>query len=133
MSRLQNIIMGSLLLPLLLVLSSCKNEEISDDSIYTFREIHEDVQWHFDQIELGNSNYYILERDRNNPHEGFGFMAFNGDRLTGKQDTLIALMKANLYANARILSKLNRTDPDEELEALMNIFDEYLPDDEVSF
>jgi len=33
----------------------------------------------FDIIEIDGCEYLILERDRNNPHEGFGFMSHKGN------------------------------------------------------
>ncbi len=115
------------LIIIMMVISGCKNEEISSgDSIYSFREIHEDIHWGFDEITLGGSRYYILERDRNNPHEGFGFMALNGDKITARQDSILALMKTNIFAQAKILAKLNGTSVDAEYEQLMLMYDSYL-------
>ena len=53
-------------------------EEESASSTTTDVEINEE-DLNFTTITVDGCEYLILERDRNNPHEGFGFMAHKGN------------------------------------------------------
>ena len=87
-------------------ISSCKNREVNPENSIT-REIPiQHSPSHFQEITIGGIDYLILERDRNNPHEGFGFMAISGDQLIYRQDSIIAYQKAILENQARIISRL---------------------------
>lgn len=85
--------------------NGCKNREVNPESSMT-REIHINTPSHFQRIKVGGIEYLILERDRNNPHEGFGFMAISGEQLIAKQDSIIAYQKTILENQARIISRL---------------------------
>lgn len=121
-------IKAALLLAAIIALFSCQNREIIPIEEYAFREIHEDMQFHFDTINDGKSQYLILEKDRNHPHEGFGFMALKGDKLYSQNDSILAHLKALLYSNALIMSKLNNTNPEHEIERLEGLVKANLPD-----
>lgn len=109
----------SVLISLVLAISfSCKNREIIPNEEYAFREIHESMQFHFDTIKDGKSQYLILEKDRNHPHEGFGFMALKGDMLHAQNDSILAYLRALVYTNALIMSKLNNSNPEHEIERI---------------
>ena len=98
-----------MLLAMLSMISSCENREVNHEDGPNFREIHEDIQYHFDQVEIDGLNYYLLERDRNNPHEGFGFMALDGRILTAKTDSALAYLKTIMEMQTRLNAKLNNT------------------------
>lgn len=83
----------------------CQNREVNPESSMT-REIHINTPSHFQRIKVGGIEYLILERDRNNPHEGFGFMAISGEQLIARQDSIIAYQKTILENQARIISRL---------------------------
>ena len=62
-----------------LLLYSCKNEEVSQTSFHT-QEIHQlENKYNFHVIEMDGCHYLLLEVDRNNPHEGFGFFSHRGN------------------------------------------------------
>lgn len=84
---------SSLVLAGVLVVSGCKNRDINAGEAFQPREIHENISFHFDKITVDGIEYLILEKDNNNPHEGFGFMAFRANKLVAKQDTLLAYIK----------------------------------------
>lgn len=84
---------ASYILMALLAFSGCKNRDINEGEEFKPREIHENMVFNFDKIEVDGVEYLILEKDNNNPHEGFGFMAFRANKLMEKQDTLLALLK----------------------------------------
>ncbi|HHP7241435.1 MAG TPA: hypothetical protein ACFCUD_07165 [Cyclobacteriaceae bacterium] len=90
---------------ILFAVFGCTNRDVNPvDS--ASREIHEDIEFHFDEIQVDGEPYLILERDRNNPHEGFGFMAWKGNRSSKKQDSIFAYLKAVSEMQIRILSNL---------------------------
>jgi hypothetical protein len=73
--------------------TACENRSLHDADEYRPREIHENIEMHFDRIVVDGIEYLILEKDYNNPHEGFGFMAFRANKLVEKQDTVIAYLR----------------------------------------
>lgn len=75
------------------ILTGCENKALHDSEEFKPREIHERIEFHFDRIKVDGVEYLILEKDNNNPHEGFGFMAFRANKLIEKQDTLLAYLK----------------------------------------
>lgn len=108
------------------LLSACKNREVNENEGPNFSEIHEDIEYHFDKVNIDGVDYHILERDRNNPHEGFGFMALNGIRLIKNQDSIKAYLKTIMDAQAEILSKINNQSLDETDENLRLRLEDYL-------
>lgn len=86
----------------------CKNRDVNEGTGPNFNEIHEDMHYHFDKVSIEGSEYHILERDRNNPHEGFGFMALNGADIKTNQDSIKAYLKTILDFQIRITSQLEK-------------------------
>ena len=86
------------------IITSCgKNREVSASDGPNFREIHEDIHFHFDEVAVDGDKYLILERDRNNPHEGFGFMALKGADIKKNQDSIKAYLKTILDVQLMLL------------------------------
>ena len=104
---------------LMLFLQSCENRDVNPLDLET-RSMHETIESeHFDTIRVGNVEYLLMERDRNNPHEGFGFMALNGGQVLRKQDSIIAYQQLILENQIRILERLEGK-PAEELQMEMD-------------
>lgn len=99
---------------LLFGMTSCQNRDINEGAQFKPREIHEDIIFHFDTIVVDGIEYLILEKDNNNPHEGFGFMAFRANKLMEKQDTVLAYLKTLTDIQLQILSAVTEQ-PLEEL------------------
>ena len=97
----------SVILLVLIISIGCENQSLSEDEKFSTREIHENVQWHFDKIEVDGAEYLILEKDNNNPHEGFGFMSIRANTLLQKQDSILAYLKANQQMQTKIYAALN--------------------------
>ncbi|MAZ41556.1 MAG: hypothetical protein CMB93_02070 [Flammeovirgaceae bacterium] len=97
----------SIILLVLIISNGCENQSLSEDEKFATREIHENVQWHFDKIEVDGAEYLILEKDNNNPHEGFGFMSIRANTLLQKQDSILAYLKANQQMQTKIYAELN--------------------------
>lgn len=98
-----------LALAILLFCYSCENREVNPEVGPVFSEIHENLEYHFDKVTINGYEYLILERDRNNPHEGFGFMALLGNPIGNKQDSLKAYLETVLEVQTQILAKLNNS------------------------
>ena len=92
----------------LLILQSCQNRDINEGEAFKPREIHEDIVFHFDMIEVDGVEYLILEKDNNNPHEGFGFMALRGNKLIEKSDTALAYLRTLTELQTRMYAAMTR-------------------------
>lgn len=99
-----------------LALVSCKNRDINEGEAFKPREIHEDIVFHFDKITVDGIEYLILEKDNNNPHEGFGFMALRGNKLMEKQDTILAYLRTITDLQIRTYAAATRR-PIDQIEA----------------
>lgn len=115
----RNYIIHSVMALSMLYTTSCENRDVNHDDGPNFSEIHEDIQYHFDQVEIDGHEYYILERDRNNPHEGFGFMAMKANTTIGNQDSIKAYLKTLLNVQIQLLAAQNKTSV-EDTEAEVN-------------
>lgn len=100
-------------------LVACKNRDVSEGAGPNFNEIHEDIHYHFDKVAIEGAEYHILERDRNNPHEGFGFMALNGADIKSNQDSIKAYLKTILDFQVRISAKIEKL-PEKQVEQFSN-------------
>lgn len=122
--------MSRLLIFLLVVffLSSCacENREVNPETGPDFSEIHENMEYHFDRVKIDGNEYFILERDRNNPHEGFGFMALNGSKFGHNQDSIKAYLKTVLDVQSEILAKLNNQSKEAVRKDIEGIFNNNL-------
>jgi hypothetical protein len=109
-----------------LTLTACENRDLNEGEKFRPRELHDNFDnSHFTKVEVDGVEYLMLERDNNNPHEGFGFMAFRANKLTAKQDTLIAYMKAIAENQKEILSlvsRKSRQEVDAQFEENLNKF-----------
>ena len=99
---------------------ACENREVNPETGPDFSEIHENIEYHFDKIKIDGNEYFILERDRNNPHEGFGFMALNGSKFSHNQDSIKAYLKTVLDVQSEILAKLNNQSKESERKNIEN-------------
>ncbi len=92
---------------------SCENRAINEGEEFKPKEIHEKIDYHFDNIEVDGIEYLILSRDNNNPHEGFGFMAFRANSLVQKQDSILAYMRAMAEFQTEIHARLYNQSPEQ--------------------
>ncbi len=63
----------------LLLIVGCENRDANPETNISMGEIHEEGEYHFTVILIDNCEYLMLMMDRNQPHEGFGFMAHKGN------------------------------------------------------
>lgn len=104
------------MITIVIMLAGCRNRAINEGEAFKPKERHENITFHFDPIEVDGVDYLILERDNNNPHEGFGFMAFRANVLIEKQDSLMAYLRTVTEMQTRIYAELTKT-PLEEAQA----------------
>tara|TARA_X000001036_G_C20689568_1_gene808936 strand:- start:2126 stop:2551 length:426 start_codon:yes stop_codon:yes gene_type:complete len=116
----------SVSLLVLIISVGCKNESLSEDEKFATREIHENVQWHFDKIDVDGVEYLILEKDNNNPHEGFGFMSIRANNLLQKQDSILAYLKASQQMQAKIYAALNGISEKKAIDLNENLYNQVL-------
>ncbi|MEO9802109.1 MAG: hypothetical protein ABJF04_02625 [Reichenbachiella sp.] len=116
----------SSLVLLMLCFSSCENRDVNHDDGPNFSEIHEDIQYHFDQVEIDGHEYFILERDRNNPHEGFGFMAMKANTSIDNQDSIKAYLKTLLDVQIQLLAAQNKTSINQTKDEVNELFEFHL-------
>jgi hypothetical protein len=90
----------------LATLAGCENKSLHDAEEFKPREIHEQIEFHFDRVMVDGVEYLILEKDNNNPHEGFGFMAFRGNVMMEKQDSILAYVRTIHDMQIKIYSRI---------------------------
>ncbi|MFT6867110.1 MAG: hypothetical protein ACJA08_001949 [Cyclobacteriaceae bacterium] len=103
---------------------ACENKDLNEGEAFQPREIHENISFNFDKIKVDGIEYLILEKDNNNPHEGFGFMALRGNVLMEKQDTILAYLKTITELQNQILASTTKKSIDQvrnETEILFQI------------
>ncbi len=111
-----NISSIGVVLLLVLTVVSCKNRDVNEGEAFRPREIHENIIFNFDKITVDGIEYLILEKDNNNPHEGFGFMAFRANKMMEKQDTMIAYLKTIRDLQARSYAAISNRAIDDVLK-----------------
>lgn len=112
---------------ILFILSfGCENRDINEGEAFQPREIHEDIVFHFDKIKVDGIEYLILEKDNNNPHEGFGFMAFRANRLMEKQDTIMAYIQTVNDVQTRLYAKMYNMSLEQAQREVQGIFEKNL-------
>ncbi|WP_420581683.1 hypothetical protein [Reichenbachiella sp.] len=114
------------------VLVSCENRDVNHSDGPNFSEIHEDIQYHFDQVEIEGHEYFILERDRNNPHEGFGFMAMKANKTIANQDSIKAYLKTLIDLQIQQLTEKNGTTLEETENEVNQLFEFHLQNSKTS-
>lgn len=107
-------------------LSSCENRDVNYSDGPNFSEIHEDIEYHFDQVVIDGHEYYILERDRNNPHEGFGFMAMKANKTIGNLDSIKAYLKTIVDIQTETLAQASGKSVEESKSAVNDLFEFHL-------
>lgn len=111
----------------LALLISCQNRDINEGEEFRPRAVKDNFDdTHFTKITVDGVEYIMTERDNNNPHEGFGFMAFRANKLMEKQDTIISYLRAMQYFQSKIYSRMYRISEDSAQNEFEAKFIEYL-------
>ncbi len=95
------------LVSLLAILVGCENKDINEGEEFRPRAVKDSFEdTHFTMVVVDGVEYILTERDNNNPHEGFGFMAFRANKLIEKQDTLMAYLKTMQHFQNKVYARL---------------------------
>ncbi|MEQ8582754.1 MAG: hypothetical protein RIC30_02775 [Marinoscillum sp.] len=113
-----------------LIIYGCENRDINEGEAFRPREIHEDIVFNFDKITVDGIEYLILEKDNNNPHEGFGFMAFRANKLMEKQDTMMAYFRTLRDFQVLTYAAITKRPAEGVSEEFERLFNYYLNEEE---
>ena len=105
----------------------CENRDINEGEEFRPREVNDsfnDVT--FSKVTVDGIEYLMLERDNNNPHEGFGFMAFRANALMEKQDSVVAHLKTISEMQSRMYARLFNVQQEVADSLYRERFDYYL-------
>ncbi|SNT31004.1 hypothetical protein SAMN05421640_3343 [Ekhidna lutea] len=92
---------------LTILLAGCENKDINEGEEFRPRAVNDSFDdTHFTKITVDGVEYLMTERDNNNPHEGFGFMAFRANKLMEKQDTIISYLKAMQFFQNKVYARM---------------------------
>lgn len=121
--------MKRLVIPIVLILfiSSCRNKDINEGEEFRPRAVSDSFEdSHFQKVRVDGVEYLMMERDNNNPHEGFGFMAFRANTLMEKQDTVLAYLKSMQVFQNKIYARINNISEEQAELEFNKIFTEKL-------
>ena len=106
-------------------LVSCDNHDINEGEEFRPRAVPDDFNdTHFTKVEIDGVEYLMTERDNNNPHEGFGFMAFRANKVIEKQDSIISFLRAmQFYQNKMYAQMANITEQEAQAQFDSTFFD----------
>lgn len=91
----------------LIVLTSCENSDINEGEEFRPRAVRDTFNdTHFTKVVVDGVEYLMTERDNNNPHEGFGFMAFRANKLIEKQDSVLSYLRAIQAIQNKIYARM---------------------------
>ena len=112
---------------LALIIFSCENRDINEGEQFRPRQVHDSFQnVEFSKVTIDGVEYLMLERDNNNPHEGFGFMAFRANNLVQKQDSIMAYLQAIGDMQSRIYAQINNLSLEESDTLYNDLLNYYL-------
>lgn len=110
---------------LVISLGACENQDINEGEKFRPRELHDNFdESHFTKVTVDGVEYLMMERDNNNPHEGFGFMAFRANKLIEKQDTILSYLRSLQVFQNKIYARMYSISEEEA----QSQFDEVLVD-----
>ncbi len=116
-----------LTLGLLAMLAGCENRDINEGEEFRPRAVKDSFEdTHFTKITVDGVEYIMTERDNNNPHEGFGFMAFRANKLMEKQDTILSYLRALQFFQNKIYTRMYSIPQDSGQAEFMRKLDEFL-------
>lgn len=109
------------------LLIACENRDINEGEEFRPRAVKDNFDdTHFTKITVDGVEYIMTERDNNNPHEGFGFMAFRANKLMEKQDTIISYLRTMQHFQNKLYSRMYRISEDSAQNEFEAKFIEYL-------
>jgi len=108
-------------------LISCENKDINEGEEFRPRSVKDSFDdSHFTKVTVDGVEYLMMERDNNNPHEGFGFMAFRANKLIEKQDSMMLYLRAMQHFQNKIYSRMYNISEEEAHAQFERAFNELL-------
>lgn len=90
-----------------LLLLGCQNHDINEGEEFRLRAVKDSFDnVEFAKVTVDGVEYLMMERDNNNPHEGFGFMAFRANKVIEKQDSIISFLKAMQFYQNKMYARM---------------------------
>lgn len=112
---------------LVLFLSGCENHDINEGERFRLRMIKDNFEnIAFDKVTVDGVDYLMMERDNNNPHEGFGFMAFRANKMIEKQDSMISLLKSMQFYQNKIYARMYNLSEEEAQKQFDKTYTDFL-------
>ncbi|MEP1033213.1 hypothetical protein [Ekhidna sp.] len=112
---------------LFIILLGCDNRDINEGEEFRPRAVKDSFEdTHFTKVVVDGVEYILTERDNNNPHEGFGFMAFRANKLMEKQDTIISYLKTMSYYQSKMYARMYGISEDSARAEYNTMFLEFL-------
>ena len=97
----------SIILLCVILSAGCSNHDINEGEEFRLRAVRDSFdKVEFAKVTVDGVEYLMMERDNNNPHEGFGFMAFRANKLIEKQDSIISYLKAMQFYQNRMYARM---------------------------
>lgn len=119
--------MRKLILLSIIILAGCENRDINEGEEFRPRAVRDDFnQTHFTLITVDGVEYLMTERDNNNPHEGFGFMAFRANKLIEKQDSVLSYLRSMQYYQNKMYARMFNISEEEAQAQFDQTFDYFM-------
>ncbi|GAB4242406.1 MAG: hypothetical protein Tsb0034_19830 [Ekhidna sp.] len=119
--------MKTVILIALVALLGCKNRDINEGEAFRPRPVRDNFDdSHFTKVTIDGVEYLMMERDNNNPHEGFGFMAFRANKMLEKQDSIISYLRAMQFYQNKMYARMFNISEEEAQKQFGDTFKEYL-------
>ena len=119
--------MRKLILLSIIILVGCENRDINEGEEFRPRAVRDDFnQTHFTLITVDGVEYLMTERDNNNPHEGFGFMAFRANKLIEKQDSVLSYLRSMQYYQNKMYARMFNISEEEAQAQFDETFDYFM-------
>ena len=108
-------------------LFGCSNRDINEGEEFRLRAVKDSFDnVEFAKVTVDGVEYLMMERDNNNPHEGFGFMAFRANKVIEKQDSIISFLKAMQYYQNKMYARMYNLSEEEAQLQFNGTFQDFL-------
>ncbi len=88
-------------------LLACDNHDINEGEEFRLRAVKDSFDnVEFAKVTVDGVEYLMMERDNNNPHEGFGFMAFRANKVIEKQDSIISYLRTMQFYQNKMYARM---------------------------
>lgn len=105
----------------------CQNRDINEGEEFRPRAVRDNFDdTHFTKVVVDGVEYLMTERDNNNPHEGFGFMAFRANKLIEKQDSVLSYLRAMQVFQNKMYARMYNLSEEDAQAQFEQVFSQFL-------